>query len=111
MEIMTAATSVIRSCARTQTPPKPKGTGRLAYHALGPDGVRDGTALEVLDKAESQRQGRGKNQHVQPPQWRYAAIPDHRRPHQVRRVPATPYSHLRGARLQRHLHSDAGAGR
>jgi len=74
----TTATNAIRSCARTQTPPKPKGTGHLAYYARGLMVFETALRSRVLDKAESQRQTRGKNQHAQPSQWRYAALPDHR---------------------------------
>ena len=51
------------------------------------------------------------DRHVQPDQRRDPAVPDHRRPDQVRRVPDAPHPHLRRARLQRDLRADAGAGR
>ena len=73
----TAVTSAIRSCARTQTPPKPKGTGRLAYHAQGLMVFETALRFRCLTRLKA-RERRGENQYAQPSQWRYAVVPDHR---------------------------------
>jgi hypothetical protein len=54
-----------------------QGTGRLAYHARDLM-VFETAALEVLERLRARDSKKGKNQHVQPSQWRYAAVPDHR---------------------------------
>ena len=46
--------------------------------------------LDLLDRGRTSAIRKARDRHARPSQWRYAAVPDHRRPHQIRRVPAAP---------------------